>query len=144
MMQPGLSSILALSSVRCLTFNYSVVTGVPFHKFPGKLVSLRELKIRGCRGDPKATDGLSEQMPDLKIYGSIEAEDPAFNTEDHQNDVDLEGEENVGLGGADEIRDDRSDSGKVSDVDSSSSSDNESDSIIWDESSIPFLFLQDV
>ncbi|XP_047001030.1 uncharacterized protein LOC124616715 isoform X2 [Schistocerca americana] len=40
-LQPGVSSILKLSGLRCLTFDYSDVTGVPFDKFPENLISLR-------------------------------------------------------------------------------------------------------
>ncbi|XP_049842997.1 uncharacterized protein LOC126293725 isoform X1 [Schistocerca gregaria] len=70
-LQPGVSSILELSGVRCLTFDYSVVAGVPFEKFPEKLVNLRELGVKECQGDPKAVEGLAEQMPGLKIHGVI-------------------------------------------------------------------------
>ncbi|XP_046992784.1 uncharacterized protein LOC124605265 [Schistocerca americana] len=70
-LQPGVSSILELSGVRCLTFDYSVVAGVPFEKFPEKVVNLRELGVKECQGDPKAVEGLAKQMPGLKIHGVI-------------------------------------------------------------------------
>ncbi|XP_049770788.1 uncharacterized protein LOC126109776 isoform X2 [Schistocerca cancellata] len=88
-LQPGLNSILELSAVRCLRFDYSRLTGVPFDQFPGKLISLRELKIPGCVGDPKATDGLAERMPGLQICGSIEAEQPALEAAYCESDTEL-------------------------------------------------------
>ncbi|XP_046982803.1 F-box/LRR-repeat protein 7-like isoform X2 [Schistocerca americana] len=88
-LQPGLNGILELSGVRCLRLDYSRVTGVPFDQFPGKLISLRELKIPGCVGDPKATDGLAERMPDLQICGSIEAEQPALEAAYCESDTEL-------------------------------------------------------
>ncbi|XP_049797733.1 uncharacterized protein LOC126215120 isoform X3 [Schistocerca nitens] len=72
-LQPGVTSILKLSRLRCLTFDYSNVTGMPFDKFPENLVSLRELSVEGCQGDPKATDRLTEQMPNLVIRGTVRA-----------------------------------------------------------------------
>ncbi|XP_049946086.1 uncharacterized protein LOC126428213 [Schistocerca serialis cubense] len=75
-LQPGLSSILELSGLRALSLSWSLVTGMPFDRFPGNLVSLRELTVHWCRGDPKATDGLTEQMPKLKIHGYFEEEEP--------------------------------------------------------------------
>ncbi|XP_049770422.1 uncharacterized protein LOC126109433 [Schistocerca cancellata] len=75
-LQPGLSSILELSGLRALSLSWSLVTGMPFDRFPGNLVSLRELTVHWCRGDPKATEGLTEQMPKLKIHGYFEDGEP--------------------------------------------------------------------
>ncbi|XP_047114828.1 uncharacterized protein LOC124795065 isoform X3 [Schistocerca piceifrons] len=109
-LQPGVSSILKLSGLRCLTFDYSDVTGVPFDKFPENLISLRELSVEGCQGDPRATDGLTEQMPNLVIRGTIHAELQPFY---------FEALEDVGPGEADEAVDDRSESDEDRDSDSS-------------------------
>ncbi|XP_046982930.1 uncharacterized protein LOC124552648 [Schistocerca americana] len=109
-LQPGVSSILKLSGLRCLTFDYSDVTGEPFDKFPENLISLRELSVEGCRGDPRATDGLTEQMPNLVIRGKIHAELQRFY---------FEALEDVGPGEADEVVDDRSESDEDGDSDSS-------------------------
>ncbi|XP_047100739.1 F-box/LRR-repeat protein 7-like isoform X2 [Schistocerca piceifrons] len=109
-LQPGVSSILKLSGLRCLTFDYSDVTGVPFDKFPENLVSLRELNVEGCQGDPRATDGLTEQMPNLVIRGTIHAELQPFY---------FEALEDVGPGEADEVVDDHSESDEDGDSDSS-------------------------
>ncbi|XP_049842710.1 uncharacterized protein LOC126293502 isoform X2 [Schistocerca gregaria] len=79
---PGLSSILELSGLRALSLSWSLVSGVPFDRFPGNLVSLRELTVHWCRGDPKATDGLTEQMPKLKIHGYFEDEEPDSDSDD--------------------------------------------------------------
>ncbi|XP_046982816.1 F-box/LRR-repeat protein 7-like [Schistocerca americana] len=147
-LQPGLSSIVELSGLRCLTLNYSLVTGVPFDKFPGKLVNLRELNIQWCRGDPKATEGLTEQMPDLEIHGNIEEEERADDTEGHESDAEVaeEGnEENAGPGDADDVQDGGSENDD-SDSDSNSSSDSESDgeNLIWGERGISDLFLENM
>ncbi|XP_049842516.1 F-box/LRR-repeat protein 7-like isoform X2 [Schistocerca gregaria] len=109
-LQPGVSSILKLSGLHCLTFDYSDVTGVPFDKFPENLVSLRELSVEGCQGDPRATDGLMEQMPNLVIRGTIHAELQPFH---------FEALEDLGPGEADEAVDDRSESDEDGDSDSS-------------------------
>ncbi|XP_047004314.1 uncharacterized protein LOC124622601 isoform X3 [Schistocerca americana] len=109
-LQPGVSSILKLSGLRCLTFDYSDVTGVPFDKFPENLISLRELSVEGCPGDPRATDGLTEQMPNLVIRGTVHAELQPFY---------FEALEDVGPGEADEAVDDRSESDEDGDSDSS-------------------------
>ncbi|XP_046982727.1 F-box/LRR-repeat protein fbxl-1-like [Schistocerca americana] len=84
-LQPGLSSILEMSSLRCLKLDHSLVTGVPFDKFPGKLFGLRDLSIAWCRGDLKATDGLAERMPNLEIHGKAEVEEPTIGTEEHES-----------------------------------------------------------
>ncbi|XP_049797709.1 uncharacterized protein LOC126215102 [Schistocerca nitens] len=73
-LQPGLGSIVELSNLRCLTLNHSIVAGVPFDKFPGKLVRLRELNIKWCQGVPEDWKKLTEQMPQLKIDTEIAAE----------------------------------------------------------------------
>ncbi|XP_047100684.1 F-box/LRR-repeat protein 7-like [Schistocerca piceifrons] len=144
-LQPGLSSIVELTSLRCLTLCYSFVTGVPFDKFPGKLVNLRQLRIRGCQGDPRSIDGLEEQMPNLKIYGNFEADEPSYLMEDHKHDADLaENEENVEPNAADKAQDGTSENDRDSDADSISSSDSESYNNIWDESSISVLFSEDM
>ncbi|XP_049944706.1 uncharacterized protein LOC126426762 [Schistocerca serialis cubense] len=109
-LQPGVSSILKLSGLRCLTFDYSDVTGEPFDKFPENLISLRELSVEGCRGDPRATDGLTEQMPNLVIRGTVHAGLQPFY---------FEALEDVGPGEADEAVDDRSESDEDGDSDSS-------------------------
>lgn len=93
-LQPGLSCILELSSLRCLTLNHSLVTGVPFEKFPGKLVSLRELNVAWCRGDLKALDGLTEQMTNLKIVGRAEVDESALTAEVYNGNAELPEEEN--------------------------------------------------
>ncbi|XP_049842863.1 uncharacterized protein LOC126293631 [Schistocerca gregaria] len=93
-LQPGLNSILELSGVRSLTLDNSLITGVPFDRFPGKLVSLRLLSVQWCRGDPTATDGLVEQMPGLELRGCIEVEEPAADDEDHESDAEGAEEEN--------------------------------------------------
>ncbi|XP_049770830.1 F-box/LRR-repeat protein 17-like [Schistocerca cancellata] len=93
-LQPGLNSILELSGVRSLTLDSSLVTGVPFDRFPGKLVSLRVLSVQWCRGDPTATDGLVEQMPGLELHGYIEVEEPDADEEFHESDAEGAEEEN--------------------------------------------------
>ncbi|XP_046982857.1 uncharacterized protein LOC124552579 [Schistocerca americana] len=146
-LQPGLSSILQLPGIQCLILNFSNITGVPFDKFPGRLVSLRELRIQWCRGDPNVTNLLTEQMPSLEIHSSFEEEIPAYNTEGQESDAQVaeeEDEENAGPGDADESQDGSWENDKDSNDDSSSSSDSESNNIIWDESSISVLFLEDI
>ncbi|XP_049770817.1 F-box/LRR-repeat protein 7-like isoform X2 [Schistocerca cancellata] len=106
-LQPGVVSILKLSGLRCLTLDYSTVTGMPFDKFPENLVSLRELSVEGCQGDPKATDRLTEQMPNLVIRGNIHArlqlfdfgapEDNRVNADGHsESDEDSDSGSSVG------------------------------------------------
>ncbi|XP_047100683.1 uncharacterized protein LOC124719057 [Schistocerca piceifrons] len=93
-LQPGLDSILELSGVRSLTLDSSLITGVPFDRFPGKLVSLRLLSVKHCRGDPTATDGLVELMPELELRGFIEVEEPDADEEFHESDAEGAEEEN--------------------------------------------------
>ncbi|XP_047114829.1 uncharacterized protein LOC124795065 isoform X4 [Schistocerca piceifrons] len=69
-----------------------------------------ELSVEGCQGDPRATDGLTEQMPNLVIRGTIHAELQPFY---------FEALEDVGPGEADEAVDDRSESDEDRDSDSS-------------------------
>ncbi|XP_049770611.1 uncharacterized protein LOC126109610 isoform X2 [Schistocerca cancellata] len=126
-LRPGLSSILELSSVRCLIFSYSLITGVPFAKFPRKLASLRKLIIKGCRGDPKVVDGLSEQMPTLEVHGTIEEEEPVYNVEDYESDEELAKEENAGHGDVGEARNDSFESDEDGDGYSTSTSISSSD-----------------
>ncbi|XP_049946203.1 uncharacterized protein LOC126428312 isoform X3 [Schistocerca serialis cubense] len=121
-LQPGLSSILDLSGLHCLIFDYCRVTGVPFDKFPGKLVNLRELGVEGCRGDPKAVDGLTEQIPNLKVYGVIQAVESAFYITSDKSDVEF-AEENAVPENAYDTMDDHSESDRGSDGDISNSSD---------------------
>ncbi|XP_049945928.1 F-box/LRR-repeat protein 7-like isoform X1 [Schistocerca serialis cubense] len=88
MLQPGLSSILQLSSIRCLTLNDSILIGMPFDKFAGKLVNLRELYVHSCVGDSEALHILKEQMPSLKIYGTIEEHEPPEIEDELEGDID--------------------------------------------------------
>ncbi|XP_047002466.1 uncharacterized protein LOC124619882 isoform X5 [Schistocerca americana] len=69
-----------------------------------------ELSVEGCPGDPRATDGLTEQMPNLVIRGTVHAELQPFY---------FEALEDVGPGEADEAVDDRSESDEDGDSDSS-------------------------
>ncbi|XP_049770727.1 F-box/LRR-repeat protein fbxl-1-like isoform X2 [Schistocerca cancellata] len=87
-LQPGLSSILQLSSIRCLTLNNSTLTGMPFDTFAGKLVNLRELYVYSCVGDSEALHILKEQMPNLKIYGTIEEHEPPEIEDELEGDID--------------------------------------------------------
>lgn len=145
-LQPGLSSIVELSNLRSLTLSYSLITGVPFDKFTGKLVRLSELNIQWCRGDPKAVEGLTKQMPGLKIHGNIE-EEPADDTEGQESDAELteeENEENEEDAGADNYAQDGV--GEEESENDNSCSDSESDGeyIIWGERGISDLFLENV
>ncbi|XP_046983038.1 SCF E3 ubiquitin ligase complex F-box protein grrA-like isoform X2 [Schistocerca americana] len=121
-LQPGLSSILELSGLHCLIFDYCRVTGVPFDKFPGKLVNLRELGVEGCRGDPKAVDGLTEQIPNLKVHGVVQAVESALCITSDESDVEF-AEENAVPENAYDTMDDHSESDRGSDGDISNSSD---------------------
>ncbi|XP_049770494.1 uncharacterized protein LOC126109516 [Schistocerca cancellata] len=110
-------------------------------------LAFKELRIQWCRGDPNVTNLLTEQMPSLEIHSSFEEEVPAYNTEGQESDAQVaeeEDEENAGPGNADESQDGSWENDEDSNGDRSSSNDSESNNIIWDESSIPVLFLEDI
>ncbi|XP_047100712.1 uncharacterized protein LOC124719075 [Schistocerca piceifrons] len=70
-----------------------------------------ELSVEGCQGDPKATDRLTEQMPNLVIRGNIHArlqifcfgapEDNRVNADEHsESDEDSDSDSSVGGSGS--------------------------------------------
>ncbi|XP_049770931.1 baculoviral IAP repeat-containing protein 1e-like isoform X2 [Schistocerca cancellata] len=81
-----------------------------------------ELGVEGCRGDPKAVDGLTEQIPNLKVYGVVQAVESALYVTSDESDVEF-AEENAVPENAYDTMDDRSESDRGSDGDISNSSD---------------------
>ncbi|XP_046981635.1 uncharacterized protein LOC124550901 isoform X2 [Schistocerca americana] len=73
-LKPYVDCILEMSELRRLFFKYCFCYAIPFEKFPGRLVKLRELEFDYCDGDPSALDRIRAQMPDLRVEGSLGAQ----------------------------------------------------------------------
>ncbi|XP_049795020.1 uncharacterized protein LOC126209947 [Schistocerca nitens] len=72
-LKPSVKCILEMSELRRLFLRECICWAIPFDKFPGRLVNLRELEIDYCDGDQDALDRISAQMPDLRVKGTLGA-----------------------------------------------------------------------
>ncbi|XP_049770596.1 uncharacterized protein LOC126109597 isoform X2 [Schistocerca cancellata] len=72
-LKPGVDCILEMSGLRRLYLHECICWAIPFDKFPGRLVNLRELEIGYCDGDQDVLDRITAQMPDLRVDGSLGA-----------------------------------------------------------------------
>ncbi|XP_049841566.1 F-box/LRR-repeat protein 17-like isoform X1 [Schistocerca gregaria] len=73
-LKPSVDCILEMSELRRLFFKDCICWAIPFDKFPGRLVNLRELEIDYCDGDQDVLDRISAQMPDLRVKGTLGAQ----------------------------------------------------------------------
>ncbi|XP_049768610.1 uncharacterized protein LOC126106387 [Schistocerca cancellata] len=72
-LKPSVKCILEMSELRRLFLRECICWAIPFDKFPGRLVNLRELEIDYCDGDQDVLDRISAQMPDLRVKGTLGA-----------------------------------------------------------------------
>ncbi|XP_049768616.1 F-box/LRR-repeat protein 17-like isoform X2 [Schistocerca cancellata] len=72
-LKPSVDCILEMSELRRLFLKDCICWAIPFDKFPGRLVNLRELEIDYCDGDQDILDRISAQMPDLRVKGTLGA-----------------------------------------------------------------------
>ncbi|XP_047100491.1 F-box/LRR-repeat protein 4-like isoform X2 [Schistocerca piceifrons] len=72
-LKPSVDCILEMSGLRRLYLHECICWAIPFDKFPGRLVNLRELEIGYCDGDQDVLDRITAQMPDLRVDGSLGA-----------------------------------------------------------------------
>ncbi|XP_049768617.1 F-box/LRR-repeat protein 7-like [Schistocerca cancellata] len=73
-LKPSVDCILEMSELRRLFLKDCICWAIPFDKFPGRLVNLRELEIDYCDGDQDVLDRISAQMPDLRVKGTLGAQ----------------------------------------------------------------------
>ncbi|XP_049842380.1 F-box/LRR-repeat protein 7-like [Schistocerca gregaria] len=72
-LEPGVECFLDMSGLCRLHLADSVCWSIPFGKFPGRLINLRELYINYCDGDDDELDKIRQLMPECHVEGSLGA-----------------------------------------------------------------------